>query len=84
MEDRDVKTGLQGEKYSREEEMKAARKERKKVGEREWGSTGGEKGGRYNEVLWVCGGRSHSARQPTQPGSVQMVAWRCVLTSVSN
>lgn len=66
MEDRRFKTGFQGERCSGEEEMKGVWRERK------WGNADEGKGGRYNEVLWVSGGRSHSACQPTQPGSVQM------------
>lgn len=75
-----LKQSCRGKKCSGEEEMKGAWRERER--ERERGSAGG---GRYNEVLWVSGGRSHSACQAN-------TAWLCTdggmlgyqLSSLSN
>lgn len=85
MEDRRFKTGFQAEKCSGEEEMKGVWRGREGGGARGNGGNAGKgKGGRYNEVLWVSGGRSHSACQPTQPGSVQMAACWDMLTALLN
>lgn len=61
MEDRTFKAELQGEEVQR---RRGDERSVERAREREGGN--GEvqaEGGRYNEVLWVSGGRSHSACQ---------------------